>query len=79
MKSIEALIKLYKAEPEKLEKSRESLKPIIMKYLIEKILSAKVYAKHTAIKGKKSSGKEDDGGYKNWKAIGPVKGMSPYD
>ena len=50
-----------------------------MKKLIEKMLGAKVHAKHTAIKGKKSAGVEDDGGYKNWKAGSRVPNKSPYD
>ena len=39
-----------------------------MKKLIEKLLGAKVHAKHTAIKGKKSSGREDaSSAYKHWR------------
>jgi hypothetical protein len=40
-----------------------------MKKLIEKLFGAKVHANHTAIKGKKSSGKEDAGGFNHWKSM----------
>jgi len=38
-----------------------------MKKLIEKLLGVKVHANHTAIKGRKSSGSEDNSSYKHWK------------
>lgn len=44
------------------------MKKLIEK-LIEKVLDAKVHANHTAIKGKKSTGKEDSGGFHNWKSL----------
>ncbi len=38
-----------------------------MKKLIEKIIGSQVFAKHTAIKGRKSEGAEDTSSYSNWK------------
>lgn len=39
-----------------------------MKKLIERLVGAKVYANHNAIKGKKSSGREDySSSHKNWR------------
>lgn len=41
-----------------------------MKKAIELLTGANVYADHTEIKGKKSSGKEDNAsGYHHWKAM----------
>lgn len=45
-----------------------------MKKLIEKIFGAKVHAKHTAIKGKKSGGKRDSNGV-DWQKL---EGSSPW-
>ena len=40
-----------------------------MKKLIETLLGAEVHASAKNINGKKSSGKEDNGGYKHWKTL----------
>lgn len=45
------------------------MKKAILK-TVELLSGAEVYAAHTAIKGRKSSGKEDQGAsMKNWKAM----------
>ena len=40
-----------------------------MKKLLETLLGAEVHASAKNINGRKSSGKEDDGGYEHWRLI----------
>lgn len=42
----------------------------VVKKTMELLTGSKVHASHTAIKGKKSGGKEDASHYKNWRATG---------
>jgi hypothetical protein len=57
----------------KIVKSRHNLNYNTMNTILNKtvefLTGAKVHANHNSIKGRKSSGKEDQSHHKNWKSV----------